>query len=145
MPSRHSRPLSKRVRHRLYILSQTYGWVTKFVLMMWLLESVLGLVVIWIAGTTGVLFGGPAGALAFVACWVVTGTPVYYWNKARKTGRTEGFDDRLTDARMAKGRAEVLSQFEKQRQEEAAEEQKELDLTNLGLEDQKNRKDGSQL
>ena len=91
--------------------------MTKFILMMWLLESVLAVVFVGVAAFTGVLFGGPAGALAFVACWVVTGIPIYYWNKARKTGRSNAYDDRLTDERMARGREEVLSQFEKQREQ----------------------------
>ena len=111
--------MGKRVRYRLYTLSEAYGWVTKFILMMWLLESVLSLVFIGVAVSTGVIFGGPAGALVFLACWVVTGTPVYYWNKARKTRRSEAYDDRLTDERMARGREVVLSQFEKQREDES--------------------------
>ena len=90
--------------------------------MLWLLESVLAVSFIGVAAGTGVVFGGPAGALAFLACWVVTGIPVYFWNKARKAGRSEAYDDRLTDARMAKGREEFISHFKKQREEESNEE-----------------------
>ena len=77
---------------------------------------------IGVAASTGAVFGGTAGALAFLACWVVTGIPVYFWNKARKTGRSEAYDDRLTDVRMAKAREEFISHFEKQREEESNEE-----------------------
>ena len=124
-PFRRPRPLSKRVRYRLYTLSEAYGWVTKFILMLWLLESVLALVLVGIAATSGVLYGGPVGLLVFVGLWIVTGTPVYYWNKARKAQRTEGFDDRLTDQQMAKGRDEVISHFEKQRQDQETDERTE--------------------
>ena len=87
--------------------------------MMWLLESVLAVVFVGVAAFTGVVFGGPAGFLVFIACWVVTGAPVYYWNKARKTGRSGAYDDRLTDERMAKGREMVIAHFEKQREEDS--------------------------
>lgn len=106
----------------MWELSEAYGWVTKFVIMMWLLESVLALVFIGIAATTGLIYGGPVGALVLIALWTATGTPVYYWNKARNASRSEAYDDRLTDERMAKGRAEVISQFEKQRKDETAAE-----------------------
>src|SRR5215472_17142474 len=118
------RSLRRRVGYRIWMFSETWGWITKLIVMLWLLESVMAIVFIGLAATTGVLFGGPAGALAFLACWVVTGTPVYYWNKARKTRRTEAYDDRLTDDQMARGRVEVFSHFEKQRQDEPSDPDK---------------------
>jgi hypothetical protein len=99
------------------------------------MESVLALVFIGVAAITGVIYGGPVGALVFLACWIFTGTPVYYWNKARKVRRAEAYDDRLTDERMAKGREEVISGFEKQRQDEAAEESSEIALSGVHIED----------
>jgi len=118
--STKSKPLSfrTRVRRQLYYLSETYGWVTKLVTMLWLLESVLAVVFISLTAYTGALFGGPAAALVFWSLWIITGTPVYFWNKARKTRRHEAFDDRMSDEKMAKAREEVIAGFEKNREEE---------------------------
>jgi hypothetical protein len=55
---------------------------------------------------------GPPVALALIAA------PVYYFNKARKHGRSEAFDDRLTDERMRVAQEEIESIWKKRPTEE---------------------------
>lgn len=86
--------------------------------MLVLLQSVLALGIIALAAITGTIYGGPVGALVFVAGWIVAITPFYFWNKDRRARSNEELDDRLTDERMAKGRDWVISEFEKQRLDE---------------------------
>jgi hypothetical protein len=53
------------------------------------------------------------GAIAWPITLALIIAPLYYFNKTRKHGRLEAYDDRLTEERMRAARDDIIAQWKK--------------------------------
>jgi hypothetical protein len=59
------------------------------------------------------LFMVKFGPIAWPITLALIVAPLYYFNKSRRHGRSEVFDDRLTDERMRAARDEIIADWQK--------------------------------
>jgi hypothetical protein len=80
--------------------------------------KIVGVILIPYGTALVILFSTQFGPLGWPIVVALITAPIYYFNAARKHGRSEAFDDRLNDQRMKAAQEEIMAIWKKKEEED---------------------------